>query len=314
MSTEAWAEAVPDSVGPAAQHGPTDYALRAYRIRCVTLAVLGTFMLLLATVLQFTHPVVGLWYGGATLSASALVSWRNSRRITRALETHPWTRCPATVRPPRRAPLVVLRDPSSGTLTLLKCGFVNQTAPKTDGPLWWAGTPQGGGVLSTPGGSALTWAFPVRQHTRRRRPVFRWVVIVGVLMCALGFAGYLSEKHDPMVELSVVDGSTAPGPCTVSYEDPFTGDRHRGAFVCQGHHDPLIPDTEFGWVVAHGPWRGDLYNADREGTPNYTASGLCFLGGACATLLGVTGGAVSRYRRRATRTSAHTLAPPPPLE
>ncbi|MYT72585.1 MULTISPECIES: hypothetical protein [unclassified Streptomyces] len=314
MHTEARTEADPASVGPAAQHGPTDDALRAYRIRCASLAVPGAFMLLLATLLQLTHPVMGFWYGGVTLSASALVSWRNCRKIARTLETHSWTRCQAMVRPPRRAPIVVLRDPSADTLTVLRCGFVNQTAPKADGPLWWSGTPQGGGVLSTPGGSALTWAFPAGQHARRRRPVFRWIALLGVLMCALGFAGYLSSKHDPMVELTVVDDSTAPGPCTVSYEDPFTGDRHRGAFVCRGHRFAPIEDTEFGWVVAHGPWRGDLYNADREGTPDYKASGLCFLGGAFVTLIGVMGGAVSRYRRRASRTSAHTLAPPPPLE
>ncbi|WP_454320339.1 hypothetical protein [Streptomyces phaeoluteigriseus] len=142
----------------------------------------------------------------------------------------------------------------------------------------------------------MTEAVPVRQG--RRRPRFRWILLAGLIGLGLGIAGGTEADHDPMVELTVIDGSIAPGPCEVRYEDPFTGEPTSGTFACVGHRDPLIPTYEVGWVVSYGPWKGDLYNSDWEGTATDAVNDALGVGGLLLTLTGGVGGTVSRHHRK----------------
>lgn len=132
----------------------------------------------------------------------------------------------------------------------------------------------------------------------RRRARFRWILLAGLIAGGLGTAGSVAADHDPMVELTVIDGTTAPGPCKVRYEDPFTGEPRTGTFICEGHRDPVIPTYEVGWAVSYGPWKGDLYNSDWVGSTGNSVNDALLVGGVLLTLTGGIGGAVSRYHRK----------------
>ncbi|WP_037853573.1 hypothetical protein [Streptomyces sp. NRRL S-340] len=101
-----------------------------------------------------------------------------------------------------------------------------------------------------------------------------------------------------MVDLTVVDGSTRAGPCTVVWTDPFTKERRRGPFSCAGHRDPLLPTYEVGFVVSYGPWKGDLYNSELKGSPsNDVVLGLQDAAELLVVAGGI-GGAFSVHHRR----------------
>ncbi|WP_345126593.1 hypothetical protein [Streptomyces chiangmaiensis] len=223
------------------------------------------------------------------------------------MRSHPWTPWRAEVTTPRfGTPRLVLRDPSTDAAMHLKHAMVNQPQQLTDGLVWWCATPGQGGVLSAPGGGTLTWAVPLRRGRRRAR--FRWILLSGLMIGGLGIAGSEAADHDPMVELTVIDGTTAPGPCKVRFKDPFTGERRTGAFACEGHRDPLIPTYEVGWAVSYGPWKEDLYNADWDGTAANSVNDAFLLGGLLLTLTGGVGGAISRHHRKRYATAPD--APP----
>ncbi|AWW35745.1 hypothetical protein [Streptomyces cadmiisoli] len=145
---------------------------------------------------------------------------------------------------------------------------------------------------------------------RRRRARFRWILLVGLIAAGFGFAGSEAADGDPMVELTVIDGTTAPGPCKVRYEDAFTGQRTTGTFPCLGHRDPLIPTYEVGWAVSYGPWKGDLYNADWKGSAANTVNDTLLAAGLLLTLTGGIGGAISLHHRKRTAVApAHDVPP-----
>ncbi|MFJ8825752.1 hypothetical protein ACIREE_28795 [Streptomyces sp. NPDC102467] len=293
---------------PALLAGKTEQTLSGYRRYGRWSLAAGLFIVLLAFI-----PHAGwtsrLPYLGIPFLAGGLTSVRNVHRMRRTMSTHPWIRCRAEVTPSRRGgPRVSLLDPTTDTLVHLKCTTTGPSRPAAHASLWWSGTPEHGGVLSTPGGDRLTWARPEQRPHHPRRPRYRWILLLGVITCGLGIAGSAAADHDPMIELTVVDGSTAPGPCTVRFKDPLTGGHRTAPFVCEGHRDALIPKLEYGWVVSYGPWKGDLYNAAWDGTPANPLNDGLFVGGALLTLAGGIGGAVSLRARR--RYPAPTAGPP----
>ncbi|MEU7511340.1 hypothetical protein AB0B13_04950 [Streptomyces sp. NPDC042898] len=233
---------------------------------------------------------------------------------------------------------VVLAAPGSGEVWPLKVVAVRQryelVRPGPDGVLWWCGDPNLGGVIAPPGGGELIWAKPVRgraarrrivaraeqegllsrpvprspqpapEHvaprpkpTRRRRGVWRWVALVAAV--ALGLAVYGAEQSldDPQVDLTILsrqDGNA----CTVSWKDPFDGTARTGPYQCHPEQQHL-GDWDTGFVVSYGPWKGDLYNAEWEGTPVDQVTDWLGGLGALGLLVGLVGGGVSRWRRRA---------------
>ncbi|WP_030547595.1 hypothetical protein [Streptomyces albus] len=134
------------------------------------------------------------------------------------------------------------------------------------------------------------------SKTRGRVPgLFRWAVLLGVLVTGAGLGGYMASETDPRVELTVHDKDSL-GRCTVSWTDPGNGTKRTGPFQC----DP-DPDTpvgwERGWVVAHGPWKGDLYNEYGEGTAAFDGYAVLTVAGLAVAVPGFLGGGI-RWTRR----------------
>jgi hypothetical protein len=208
--------------------------------------------------------------------------------------------------------------------------------PGPAGVLWWAGDPLTGGVLAPPGGDELIWAKPVRgprarlelvqqaealglsdravapppppaavagaapatAGRKRHRGVFRWVLLIGVVCLGLGTAGSNASDHDPQIDLTVLS-EEADGRCVVRWTDPFDGRERTGPYHCDPGRSPLLHDWSTGFVVSYGPWKGDLYNADWEGTRANHANEAAGLTGLALTPLALIGGAVRWWTRRA---------------
>jgi hypothetical protein len=206
--------------------------------------------------------------------------------------------------------------------------------PGPVGVLWWSGAPGRAGVLAPPGGEHLIWAKPVRGRLTRRRlvrqaeslglagrprprqpqptgktsagtgltrprrgpKVFRWVPLVAVLCLGLGIAGAYTSDHDPRIDLTVLS-EESDGSCVVRWTDPFDGRQRTGPYHCDPGRSPLLHDWETGFVVSYGPWKGDLYNADWEGTSANETVGAVGLTGLLLALVSLVGGAM-RWRRR----------------
>ncbi|PCG84629.1 hypothetical protein CIB93_18245 [Streptomyces sp. WZ.A104] len=142
----------------------------------------------------------------------------------------------------------------------------------------------------------------------RRRPCWRWVLLVGCAVLGLGIAASLAAMDDPKAELTVISES-ADGDCTVRWADPWSGERREGPFRCDPDRAPILHDREVGWVVSYGPWKGDLYNADWEGTPANEVNDVVFLAGVLLILGSLIGGAIRVVRRmRDRRSFAHRPA------
>ncbi|WP_415949945.1 hypothetical protein [Streptomyces sp. KLOTTS4A1] len=150
-------------------------------------------------------------------------------------------------------------------------------------------------------GSTAAAPSPVeRQETGRRRPVFRWLLLAGVLVTALGVWGGNSADQDPLIELTVLEEESS-GACTVRFTDPFDGRSRTEAFVCDSERSELLYDWDLAWVVSYGPWKGDLYNSDWQGTPSNHVVVTVLLCGAGLLAVGGIGGTVrgvGRLRRR----------------
>lgn len=142
----------------------------------------------------------------------------------------------------------------------------------------------------------------------RRRPFWRWILLVGCAVLGLGIAASEAAMDDPKAELTVVS-EAADGDCTVRWADPWSGEQREGPFRCDPGRAPVLKNQEIGWVVSYGPWKGDLYNAEWDGTPANDVNDRVFLAGALLTLLSLIGGAVRVVRRaRDRRTLAHRPA------
>ncbi|MFF5975230.1 hypothetical protein ACFY7C_27365 [Streptomyces sp. NPDC012769] len=146
---------------------------------------------------------------------------------------------------------------------------------------------------------------PVRAPRRKGR--WRWVALVGVL--ALGFAFLCAEsaKEDPRVDVTVL--GRGPGDsCTVAWTDPSDGSHKTGPFRCAPAPKPepewsLWPEPpeerpQTGYVVSYGPWEGELYNAEREGTSAFRDAEAIRVLGVVALLAGLAGGAAGLLTRR----------------
>ncbi|MCX4981810.1 hypothetical protein [Streptomyces sp. NBC_00572] len=131
----------------------------------------------------------------------------------------------------------------------------------------------------------------------RRWGLWRWVVLVAAVAFGLGVYGTEASDGDPQVDLTVLS-KQADGSCTVAWKDPFDGGRRTGPYRCATDLDPVLEGWDTGFVVSYGPWKGDLYNADWQGTPAGTVNEVLGLGGIVGLLVGLGGGGVSWWRRR----------------
>ncbi|WP_338699479.1 hypothetical protein V2W30_23535 [Streptomyces sp. Q6] len=280
--------------GPEPATDATQRTLTEYRRRSLASVAFGAVMALIGAGLSAwaDEPSDALTVVGMVTLVGGLLSLLHTHRMRRTLKTHPWAHRLVEV---HRDHVIVLRDPASDIRIHLKATRNNPARrPTENGPLWWSGTPEHGGVLSTPGGDTLTWVRPlVRRHAR-----YRWVLLLGLIVGGLGVAGSTAADHDPMVELKVIDDTTQAGPCRVSLKDPLTHEHRTATFICEGHRDKLIPDLEYGWVVSYGPWKGDLYNADWEGSTGNDVNDGLIGAGLLLTAVGGIGGAVSHRERR----------------
>ncbi|MCQ4208752.1 hypothetical protein [Streptomyces longispororuber] len=286
----------------------TAQELAAYQRRGTRTLATGTIILWLTVALKVAGVFDGggFWVACAVPLTSGVILTRNAHHMSRVLRVHPWTRCPAHVRRRRfGGPLVTLHMPASDRPLNLKCTLVDSRALTSDGPLWWSGTPERGGVVRVPGTTALVRACPAQ---RRGRPVFRWLLMLGLIAGCLGIAGSAASEDNPLVELSVVKASTFPGePCMVRLKDPFTGDHRTSAFLCSEGHVARHPTAEWGALVSYGPFKGDLYNPYLEYPTASDVDDSLLLAGGLLALVGSVGGAHTLYRRR----HLLTAAPPP---
>ncbi|MGJ3559441.1 hypothetical protein ACR6C2_14670 [Streptomyces sp. INA 01156] len=83
------------------------------------------------------------------------------------------------------------------------------------------------------------------------------------------------------------------------WEDPWSGSERRGPFQCDPYRSPLLRDWESGFVVSHGPWKGDLYSTIDGSPTSVLEAGLGFTG-----LLVLAGSGVGRRPVGAARRSA----------
>ncbi|MEV4881198.1 hypothetical protein [Streptomyces cyaneofuscatus] len=148
---------------------------------------------------------------------------------------------------------------------------------------------------------------------RRRRPVCRWILVAGSLILGLGIAASEAAMDDPKAELTVLRASP-DGDCTVRYTDPMSGQEREGPFRCDPDRDPALGDRPTGWVVSYGPWQGDLYNHEGQGTPAGDVNdGLVLSGGLLTLGALLVGGVRVLYRLDDRRDPARAHpAPVPP--
>ncbi|MGW2562053.1 hypothetical protein ACWCXB_22925 [Streptomyces sp. NPDC001514] len=89
--------------------------------------------------------------------------------------------------------------------------------------------------------------------------------LLGAVCFGLGVAGSEGFTHDPQIDLTVLS-EKPDGRCVVRWTDPFDGRERTGPYRCDPDREPELHDRETGFVVSYGPWKGDLYNAEWEGT------------------------------------------------
>ncbi|MFI8824440.1 hypothetical protein [Streptomyces sp. NPDC053431] len=146
-----------------------------------------------------------------------------------------------------------------------------------------------------------TDALPLPAPTPPRRGVWRWVVAVGGVVLGFAVLCESSVADDPRVEVTV-EARLPDGSCTVSWTDPFDGVRRTGPYRCAWHpRRPFGEEDEVretGHVVSYGPWQGDLYNADGEGTRVFVETRALEVLGGVTLFVGLAGGADELRRRR----------------
>ncbi|SCD40413.1 hypothetical protein GA0115241_10174 [Streptomyces sp. DpondAA-D4] len=137
---------------------------------------------------------------------------------------------------------------------------------------------------------------PARR--RRRRPGLTWLALLVAGLAGVVLATVWAERSesDPQIDLTVLS-ERSDGRCVVRWNDPFDHQRRTGPYRCDPARDPLLDDWETGFVVSYGPWKGDLYNAELEGTSAFTVMDTVGVGGLLCALVGLVGGAVHLIRR-----------------
>ncbi|MFE3825959.1 hypothetical protein [Streptomyces sp. NPDC059092] len=170
-------------------------------------------------------------------------------------------------------------------------GLLERPVPRRPQP----GTPA---ASVSPGPSATDSAIPsALTASRRRRGLFRWVLLVGAIALGVGIASFEASEKDPHIDLTVID-ERSDGLCSVRWTEPWSGTERQGTYHCDPDRDPLLHDWESGWLVSYGPWKGELYDAEERGTIANTVNGVVTLTGMALTLAGLAGGAVRLLRRR----------------
>ncbi|MEU2073256.1 hypothetical protein [Streptomyces sp. NPDC013489] len=173
--------------------------------------------------------------------------------------------------------------------------------PRPSGEPRPSGRPQGTGQPQGVGQPRPT------LRRRGRRGLWRWVAVLAAVALGLGIYGTEASDNDPQVDLTVLD-KQRNGSCTVAWQDPFDGTRRTGPYRCTQDLDPSLDGWDTGFVVSYGPWKGDLYNADWEGTPAGKVNEVLGLGGVLGLLVGLVGGGVAWWRRRPAAPIPHAPA------
>ncbi|MFE5076386.1 hypothetical protein [Streptomyces halstedii] len=148
---------------------------------------------------------------------------------------------------------------------------------------------------------ASPWlTVPPEKPARRRRlrPGLTWLalLVAGLAGAVLATVWAEQSESDPQIDLTVLS-EQSDGRCVVRWDDPFDHQRRTGPYQCDPDRDPLLDDWETGFVVSYGPWKGDLYNAELEGTSAFTVMDTVGVGGLLCALVGLVGGAVHLIRR-----------------
>lgn len=145
-----------------------------------------------------------------------------------------------------------------------------------------------------------------------RMPVFRWVVVLGLLLITVSFGVWWTTPGFPelkQVDLTVLR-EEPDGTCEVRWSDPFASGTREGSYLCDPERDPVLkapayrPGTDLGrdsgFVVAEGPDRGELYSLEQDdGSRATVVSDVLVTAGVLLTLVGAMGGTI----RSATRAS-----------
>ncbi|MET9954767.1 hypothetical protein ABZ135_24925 [Streptomyces sp. NPDC006339] len=279
-----------------------------------------------------------LFVAAVGLAFIGLGAVAQARRMRRVLAAGPWSAHPAALLPHgMKAGAVVLSAPEAGEAWPLTMSATWQrfrlVQPGSGSVLWWCGDPRTGGVLAQPGGGELFWAKPVRGRATRaqmvrqavadgllRRPapappqgpavpaagrvravrllgLWRWVVVIGALATGVGHGYDQAAQSDPLIEV-VLRSKHGDRDCTVEWRDPFDGSRRTGPFRCAADADPAVYRWDNAFVVSYGPWKGELYNLEREGTDAFEDVAVLSVLGAGVLVVGLVGGTAGFLLRR----------------
>ncbi|MBC9718865.1 hypothetical protein H9Y04_40690 [Streptomyces sp. TRM66268-LWL] len=137
--------------------------------------------------------------------------------------------------------------------------------------------------------------------TSSSRGPFRWrmftaLALAGLALFGVCLAAEISTDSDPYVPLIVESGPSSDGRCVASWREQDTDVEHFVDLPCTERLIDAPDEYGFrymdGWTIAHGPFKGDLYNADLEGTDAFAAytgglvaGGVLLLGSAGALVL-----------------------------
>ncbi|MFC7217307.1 hypothetical protein ACFQLX_03850 [Streptomyces polyrhachis] len=135
----------------------------------------------------------------------------------------------------------------------------------------------------------------------RPRWVFRWVALVGVVLMGLSIVAWEAADHDPMIGVAITSDD-GHGHCRGSWTAPGEYVRRTTDFACDVN--PSVEGFGVGRMVADGPWKGDLYNSEGEGTPAHTVYDVVGMTGLGLVAVAVVGGTVRRIRARRRREQA----------
>lgn len=167
-----------------------------------------------------------------------------------------------------------------------------------------------GPAADRPGSLWLTVPPEKPPRRRRWRPGLTWLALLVAGLAGVVLATVWAEQSesDPRIDLTVLS-ERSDGRCVVRWNDPFDHEKRTGPYRCDPDRDPLLDDWETGFVVSYGPWKGDLYNADLEGTSAFTVMDTVGVGGLLCALVGLVGGAVHLIRRRGRAAAGPLPAP-----
>ncbi|MBL3665739.1 hypothetical protein JL475_06940 [Streptomyces sp. M2CJ-2] len=108
------------------------------------------------------------------------------------------------------------------------------------------------------------------MRTAGAGPVFRWVLLLGLLLVGAGACVHETATEIELVELTVLE-EQSDGRCVVEWNDPWAGPRE-GEYLCDLGRDPSLfgppvrgdgPEGwDTGWIEMEGPDRGDLTSVE----------------------------------------------------